>query len=385
MLSRLRVQNFRCLRDVTVDFEPLTVLIGKNDSGKTSILDAIRVLGDTMSRPIPEVFSGVNHPEVLSWRRESKPVSWEITTDRDQHRFLYHLQLDRSLSIKERRSLEVDLSVEDVSAPEKYRRYWSSLAYGLSPELWEIDEDEPADEFYHEKDREELDRSVHELLNLPRYRLDPDALRRPSAPRPDTLLDASGRSLPSLLDGLFSGADASIRTSLEQSLHAAIPTLRGLSLLSFDDSTKTIEYVLAGSGKRPITIPCENASDGALLVTAYLALAYSDAPGTLLIEEPENGLHPSLLRLVFETLHKISTGEYGLGPRQVIIATQSPLLLNYATKEEVRIVRRDLETGTHVSRLADVPDIDRLLKGFSVGELWYHLGEDALVEGETAK
>lgn len=158
--------------------------------------------------------------------------------------------------------------------------------------------------------------------------------------------------------------------------------MRGVSVPMFDDYTKTIEYVLAGPSKRPITIPCENASDGALLVTAYLALAYSDAPGTLLIEEPENGLHPSLLRLVFETLHKISTGEYGLGPRQVIIATQSPLLLNYATKEEVRIVRRDLEKGTSVTPLADVPDIDRLLKKFAIGELWYHFGEDGLLDEE---
>ena len=161
--------------------------------------------------------------------------------------------------------------------------------------------------------------------------------------------------------------------------------LRGLSLRTLPDGKKTIEYVLATPSKRPITIPCENASDGALLVTAYLALAYSDEPGTLLIEEPENGLHPSLLRLVFETLHKISTGEYGLGPRQVIIATQSPLLLNYATKEEVRIVRRGVETGTEVTPLAEVPDIDRLLKDFAIGELWYHLGEDALVEGEKGE
>ena len=61
---------------------------------------------------------------------------------------------------------------------------------------------------------------------------------------------------------------------------------------------KSLEFVLAGPGKPLTTIPCAHASDGAMLLTAYLALAYSEQPGMLLIEEPENGLHPSRLQAV---------------------------------------------------------------------------------------
>lgn len=38
MLERARFQNYRCLRDATVEFGPLTVLIGPNGSGKSSVL-----------------------------------------------------------------------------------------------------------------------------------------------------------------------------------------------------------------------------------------------------------------------------------------------------------------------------------------------------------
>jgi len=38
MINELKIQNFKCLRDTAISFEPLTVLIGPNDSGKTSIL-----------------------------------------------------------------------------------------------------------------------------------------------------------------------------------------------------------------------------------------------------------------------------------------------------------------------------------------------------------
>lgn len=40
-IARLEAQNFRCLRDVTIDFAPLTVLVGPNASGKSTILDAL--------------------------------------------------------------------------------------------------------------------------------------------------------------------------------------------------------------------------------------------------------------------------------------------------------------------------------------------------------
>ena len=121
-----------------------------------------------------------------------------------------------------------------------------------------------------------------------------------------------------------------------------------------------------------------------MLLTAFLTLAYGKTPGLLLLEAPENGLHPFLLKLVIDLLRKISTGEVGNRKRQVIVTTHSPLLLNYAKPEEVRIFLRDQERGTQVRSLTDAPDIDKLLKEFAVGELWYLLGEEKLLEGKPA-
>lgn len=40
-IERVTICNLKCLRKVSVDLAPLTVLIGKNDTGKPSFLDAI--------------------------------------------------------------------------------------------------------------------------------------------------------------------------------------------------------------------------------------------------------------------------------------------------------------------------------------------------------
>jgi hypothetical protein len=50
--------------------------------------------------------------------------------------------------------------------------------------------------------------------------------------------------------------------------------------------------------------------------------------------------------------------------------------------EEVRIVRRDPICGTKVVPMTDVPNLHELLHEFGVGELWYLLTEEGLVQGQ---
>jgi len=42
-LTKLSAKNFRALKEVTVEFDSLTVLIGENDAGKTSLLDLLEI------------------------------------------------------------------------------------------------------------------------------------------------------------------------------------------------------------------------------------------------------------------------------------------------------------------------------------------------------
>ena len=42
-LREIKVQNFRCLADVTIPIGDTTVLVGANNSGKTALLDALRI------------------------------------------------------------------------------------------------------------------------------------------------------------------------------------------------------------------------------------------------------------------------------------------------------------------------------------------------------
>ena len=42
-LTTVEIRNFRCIKNLTVDLDETTVLIGENNSGKTAFLEAIRI------------------------------------------------------------------------------------------------------------------------------------------------------------------------------------------------------------------------------------------------------------------------------------------------------------------------------------------------------
>ena len=47
-LTNVTIQNFRCIRNLSLDLDETTVLIGENNTGKTSVLEAIRICMDRL-------------------------------------------------------------------------------------------------------------------------------------------------------------------------------------------------------------------------------------------------------------------------------------------------------------------------------------------------
>ncbi|HVC93332.1 MAG TPA: AAA family ATPase, partial [Pirellulales bacterium] len=51
MIKRIRIVNFKSLADVTVDLEPVTVLVGRSGTGKSNFINAVRFLRDFLLLP----------------------------------------------------------------------------------------------------------------------------------------------------------------------------------------------------------------------------------------------------------------------------------------------------------------------------------------------
>lgn len=391
MLNRVRVQNFKCLRDVDVELSPFTVLIGPNDSGKSSFLAALQLLGKLACS------DGTNGHEARDVAATLRENSWRLSPSLtvsltaeavDPVDFALSMSVGVGLSnqIQSLRVGTIDPVLTVTAEPPKNeflsvsfrgRNFHPQPVRGLLPQLVGPSSNGSSADLL----------SIQDMLRVSEpFRFSPPEMRKPSAATPHPVLSARGENLAAVVNALLTGPDREAVTELERSLHEAIPTLRGLSTPASDannGSLRVIKFTLSGTEKPPLTIPAEQVSDGAMFLTAFLALIHSQPAQVLLIEEPENGLHPSRLQTVIELLRKLTTGELGYAPRQIILTTHSPVLLNCVTPNEVRIFRRDEEGATQVVRMDQLPDIDRLTKEFAPGELWYLFGEEELVKGPT--
>jgi AAA15 family ATPase/GTPase len=53
MLRTLRLRNYRCFRDHTVTFQPSTVVVGKNNAGKSTIVEALHLIAAVVNSKHP--------------------------------------------------------------------------------------------------------------------------------------------------------------------------------------------------------------------------------------------------------------------------------------------------------------------------------------------
>ena len=108
-------------------------------------------------------------------------------------------------------------------------------------------------------------------------------------------------------------------------------------------------------------------SDGTLrfiCLTALLLQPWHLQPDTILIDEPELGLHSYAINLLAEMLKQVA----GTGFRQVIVSTQSVELLNSFAPEDVIVVGR--EEGASTFRRLSAEALTDWLEDYTLGELW---------------
>src|SRR5580692_3282660 len=94
MLERIHIQNYKCLRDVEVELGDFTILIGPNDSGKSSFLDVIKTLGTIVQQGYHGTFAGDRALANRVWRKDAgRLVIWNVAGTAGGHRFDYHVEL----------------------------------------------------------------------------------------------------------------------------------------------------------------------------------------------------------------------------------------------------------------------------------------------------
>jgi len=129
------------------------------------------------------------------------------------------------------------------------------------------------------------------------------------------------------------------------------------------------------SNDREVALNSQQMSDGVLRLLAIASLLYVEhLPTVLTFEEPENGMHPQLLREVVQLLRDL-THRKPPNRCQVFFSTHSPYVLDefFDHPEQVYCMDRPKpQEGTRIVRLSDNRQLDlaRATFGRSLGEAW---------------
>ncbi len=104
-------------------------------------------------------------------------------------------------------------------------------------------------------------------------------------------------------------------------------------------------------------------SDGTIrFICLTIALLQPDLPATIVIDEPEIGLHPYAVSMLADLIKSASERT------QVIISTQASALLDYFNPQEIIVVNR--RKGHSTFERLDAENLTEWMKDYSVGELW---------------
>lgn len=163
-----------------------------------------------------------------------------------------------------------------------------------------------------------------------------------TSPDPLYLIDNFARNVPTMLNfmlQLYPG----IYHALEADLQRLLGYVSQLRTMRDDKETRYFLEENFSLGHEAPTMSGGTARIIAML-TAYYALDMRtpELPGIVVIEEPDTAIHPLLLGKLVDLLRSYTERDE---PRQFILTTHNPELLNYFEPEEVRVVERDDETG----------------------------------------
>lgn len=350
-LKSIRIQNYRSLADVSLELKPINVLFGPSGAGKSSLLEAIQLVHDCAERGadfassrqgqgLGLLFDGAAPGELIRIELATEAAEYEVSVGTSAGRIdplpgerLSSILPDRSITLFERQPGKVlpeladrrDDSAGELIEILSTARLYHSRSFGLRKLKW-----------------------------------------LGSTTGVESHLSEGGENLWSILRDLEGRRQGDDRyATILRYMSEAFPTFEGLVIEATSPTALHASFLEHG---RNAPVPDSGISDGHLQFLILLtALFYEEArkPRLVLFDEPELSLHPWSLTLLARAIRE-ATQCWG---RQVILATQSPALLNeFDLDEQLAVESR--EGRTRITPVGEFEDIRDLLEDYTTGTLY---------------
>ena len=358
-LKSALIRHYKSLDNALIEFSnPITVLVGPNAVGKSNVIDCLRFVRDAVTTDLEHAVStrgGIGRvrqysktkPYKLSVKLEfvqdfavapTRPASYEFAIE-SQTASNYTVDSERS-------SYFAPTGSDETPIQQDFVRDRSGRVYsGGSEASYRVSQDQLALgqlRGLHRQSAWSLERFIRDWRYAEIY---PNRLREPSSPDKDKVLSEDGRNWASVIKTLRRTPRG--RDSLDRVFEAmkiVIPSFQEVAVSTVGNYLVP-RFRFAMGAKDKVEFDPVQLSDGTLRIFGILLALYQlPAPELLVIEEPEQAVHPGVLGVLADAFREASERT------QIIVTTHSPHFVDHFEPEQVLVVT--LEDGhTRVSKV----------------------------------
>lgn len=354
MIEKINISNYKSIRNAEIDLKKINILIGPNGAGKSNFISFFDLTRYLLEQRLGSYL--LEHGGIDSMLYRGRKVSDNISALIDfENRNAFVFKLKPTQGPKAYIEYTKDFFNNRNLDDKRYEVSWN-------PHIWDVNVEESAI-LTKPQWRAGYIRSF--LKSFTVYHFHDTSLSSPmrqlSRTGDNEYLRHDGSNLAAYL---FKLKNTDIRSFnlIEGTIRSIAPYFKGFKLIP----NKIMEGFIGLEWEERDTdvyLDATNFSDGTLRFIALATLLLQpDSPKTIIIDEPELGLHPAAIIKLGALIKRASIST------QIIIATQSvELINNFSINDLIIVGRNDNQSTFH--RLNE-DDFSEWRNSYSVGELW---------------
>lgn len=357
MIEKIYIENYKSIKKLDMKLNMINILIGANGAGKSNFISFFKFLNSITNKKMQThileeagseyiLHHGLKNSEYMRARIE--------LTEKDTSNYY-------SFSLLPNTEGSLFFDIEDLGYKDKvkYDEFYSyeyNFAKGLESGLKDFrPETEKIQEIVTSRLEEYKIYHFHDTGKTAR-------IKQSFNLYDNEFLYTDARNLASFLYKLQQ-ANSIVLNKIEKTVKLVAPYFDKFEL---KPNPFNLEEIRLGWKEKnsEMLFNANHLSDGTLRMICLITLFLQPyPPKTIILDEPELGLHPFALKVLADLIKKVVKKDI-----QVIISTQSITLVNNFELEDIIVV--DKENTESIFKKMDISEFTGWLDDYTIGELW---------------
>jgi predicted ATPase len=348
-LKRIRIEGFRSIHKCDIELSPINVLIGSNGAGKSNFIAAFRLLQSVLDRELKLYVARAGLSSLFfNGPKVTEEIRLEVFFGNNSYGFDLVPTEDNNVVFRREFFGDNGALVNE-----------SNVGRGHGESLWDKGTEDPIAQYVKPILEQQNWRvyHFHDTSATARVKLEHNLSN-------NLMLQQDAANMASYLHRLRMNHHTHYRQIVE-TIRLIAPFFDDFVLQPNESNLEKIVLRWKQRGCEDV-FNASQLSDGTLrfICLATLFLQPSELqPATIIVDEPELGLHPYAIAVFAEMVQQASVD------KQVILSTQSVELLDQFDAHDVIVVDHDEHKGSMFRRL-DADQLESWLGEYTLGELW---------------